>query len=434
MSIFDSLSESIPPYFRNQTFYVVAKKYKAELAKLIMDFFQKKKIIVAVGSRYSDLEDLDFATLKTIPKEKKPIEQLKNNVQIEVKPKFFSAQAGTYDAAIKLPNLIISGDKITEIMIKTNENFFEEGHDLEFVITHQDERKKFGMKINLMRNVDAVLADIWKIILDKQSTFDQAEEIKNKEHPILPKSDIERIFEYTLGKEVVTKKNSTSIQNVSYDGRIYFSLSYPMEFNPKHSLKGQQNPVFKVFMNLKYTKPDGKGFLARHPEIVEAYQSYLNLMPPGSRKENIEKILPRKTYEEEEKKGLDKLKEFCRRILKYGYLVTNFNEAYSKDSRDFFTFTYFPEVKEKAEKNKAYGELTKSIESIIDDKIAYAATYAGILGERIQDKLADEFFFWYVKNLSLPTEKEQNYFQKFTLESEEITKREVIRKLLDWVA
>ena len=160
----NDLNEAVNPYFYEQTFYSLAKKAGPDLKRIITEFLRKKNVSFDI-SRFSS-KNQDFLDSKTLSqnKDKKDKDYSFSRIRekIGAQKEFFTANK-SYNARFDLPAFKIGDAYVSDIAIKSNESFFEDGYDLAFKISKdvaedaEYSYKDFESKIDLMRKPEIVL-------------------------------------------------------------------------------------------------------------------------------------------------------------------------------------------------------------------------------------------------------------------------------------
>lgn len=325
------LNESINDYFYNVTFYKAAKNHFPELKRIVAKFFQKNGMNISQEYNYSDIDsNIDFPALKDIKDKKLKKEKMTKamsdfNIPAKDSGKPFFSSGKSYDGVIKFPIINYKGFSIV-LKIATNETFFEDGHDLELDLK-KDTTKHFSEKIDLMRPVEVVLENILAVINNKISTFENVEsDVKEKEERTYSSSLIRNIYDYTLGKTVKRKKDSTTIVD-SKDDLIEFYLRENTGRKQTSSVATYKNPSFDISVKIKgFTET---AIMKKYPEVATQHKRLKDYKNTGYRSysSKSESMFP-KFLNQEHEIILNRFKVFCERVLKLGYYPFEYKRGY----------------------------------------------------------------------------------------------------------
>ena len=432
---------------------MLQKKYTPEFKKIVVQYLADKKVVITTDRTNIDFENgFPKKSDKDKDRDSLQVSRLKYGV-ISVDSNFFTANDTEY-GKISLPAFIYKNHRITSLILSTNERFYDNGHDLSFNINSTTvqagyQNKKIRSKINLERNIYDVLDDIWSRIekaiddydngsLDNTSTNITSDKVENEE----VKSDIERIFEFTLKKKMknvknpITQKKTREAVNVGYDSPVRFTLNYTNTQKLDSSFKTFEHTSFTIDVEMTVRDSSGKGFLNRNPEILEKFEKYKEIAntSPVTYEHvlSISNVLPSKVYEENEEQYIRKLREFCKRVAQLGYSPKNWERIGSKRDKDRIIFVYSRELEKLYENNKslAIQFTSNQIKRIVDFAIEKRGIFVGDIDNYFQKILGTNFARWYLKG-DKTSEDGKKYLEAFTTKSSTEAKKNCIRYFFD---
>lgn len=364
------LSEKIHKFYYQQKFFNAARKYPLELRKIILKFLQEKGVSGFRG-RWRD-DDLDMSQLSQMdPKEKaeKFRDVLRNT---DINRDFFTAGKSSYRGKIEIVPVDYKGKRL-KIEIATNEEFFIEGHDLIINLKKKDsdsygDGNQYLYKINLMKDVEGVLREIWDKVEKSIKRFDSGDEGGEKEKAgisvpkrMRTKSDIERMVQTYL--QQWTKKTTYKSGKVKKTKYTDFD-KLPVEFSVRmgqvdkeYSTLGQkEHPGFTLQFKVKKTqRPTRKKLMDAHPNLQQWYDVYKDFMQNYGRRyapRSVERFFEDWSIIDERHEDMFRqLKFVARRLMKQGYVPVRSRTAWKKGDMDHIQFQYSSKVKENIEKN-----------------------------------------------------------------------------------
>jgi hypothetical protein len=359
------IQEAINDFYKDQTFYTSAKKYSPELKKQVIDFFRRKGV-EGWQSEYSFVGDkVVYSDLKDMTPEARRKSFHKAIQNFEIGKQFFSVSS-SYDATIKFPAMII-GDKSVLVILKSNEEFFESGHDIEVRITGGDDKQKSTKhKINLMRPINQVLEDVWSFIQQSLNSFSVEPKPKEEKKPQRKyvRNDIERIVELYLRRQHKTLKSGKKVE-LDYDQRwVDFGVS--MNYKDQNFKSNSRSTAtgFTLSVKLKKSKKNKKAGY-RHsvvkPEALEMYPDLDEIrtilrdaytdqnMPEGLKR--LGEFVPENTIRPEHIEVRKRLDIATEKFIKMGYVPIDSSRGYGRDNPPSIKFEYREKVKQEAANN-----------------------------------------------------------------------------------
>ena len=338
----ENMNESLNPYFSNLSFYKAAKNHYPELKRIIMKFLQQKRVKLTKEYDFQDDPDVDFNDLSTLKNKKNSI--LKKMNRIEKGKNFFSATKEYSDTRISFPKIIYKGF-IIDITVQTNENFFEDGHDLNIKIKEEQNAKDysptkdFKEKIDLMQGTLVVLEKIWSIVNEKIENYHSIETKKESyRYKEGSPSLIRKTFEYTIGKVIKRKKGEVSIVDTDDKSPIDFGLQELSSKKETSSVGFAENASFKITIKVKGFGPDAAWVKNKYPNIEESFKKYL---ASGGSNRNISDVFgSKKLIGEEHDVAISRFEVFCDRVSKLGYYPKEYHSSYKRGDPDEISFEY----------------------------------------------------------------------------------------------
>lgn len=390
------LSEALNPFFNNQSFYKTVKTYFPELKRIIMKFLQSKRVSFLGSSGWGEKEpDVDFNDLSTLDVKKKPEMIRKKMNKIEKGKNFFSVSSGNYDGKIELPDFKYK-DYNVEIEIYTNEDFFENGHDLKIRLSDDKNKKEFSEKIDLMQKVDVVLEKIWSALEQKIESFNsvETEKIKTSHKEYVP-SLIRKTFEYTIGKVIKRKKGEVSIVDTDDKSPIDFGLVERGGLKYSSSVSSPRNLGFEVTLKVKGFGADAAWVKNKYPELDVEFKRY---SASGGTNRTLSNLLgDKKLIGVEHEQSISRFELFCDRVAKMGFFPKEYSTSYKRGDPDVVKFAYGGD---------------KFKEKINSDPV-YAKT-------KIRDKLKESFYDRFEQNFIRVKNFEQYIDKQLSNESANI--------------
>ena len=446
-SMFDLLSEGTNEFFKKQTFYNAAKKYAPEFKKIVTQYFANKHVVFIGGSTNIDFGK-GFAKKNADKTDSKEVTKLKNSF-VSINLNFFAA-TDSINGKIVFPTIIYKNYRISDITFYTNETFFDGGHDFTFSVglevdPTRAQYKSFKYKIDLMRNIYDVLDDMWGRItkaiddFDNLSTDNSLSNVTGEEHKVSVKSNIERTFEFILGKEMknvkdpITQKKTREIAEIDGNSPVKFKLNYVPIPKITSSFKTLEHPSFQIVIDLTVRDPKGKGFMKRNPDIMEKFEKYqeiANLSPiTHHRVYSIDNLLPSKVYEENEEVYIRKLRTFCKRVAQFGYFPQKSDKVGERESKDQITFVYSPKLEKLFinDKNEAMRISLNQIQKVVESAISKRGFFVGKIDYYFQEMLGHNFAQWYLIKNDKTSEDGQKYIEAFTTKSSIEARKKCIR-------
>jgi hypothetical protein len=407
------LNESLHPIFYTKTFYELAKKYPLDLADVIIDFFRKKKVVL-VSNTYMNSVKVDSKKLHTLEKEKKDsfFHQLRG--QVAGGQDFFNASSTSAYREFKMPAMEI-GEYTISSHLQTNDSFFENGHDLIVIVAKDGGAKSFRDKVLVLEKVEKVLETIYSKILEKIDLFEE-EENKTAEPAVVkktPVNDIVSIYSYTLRRFAVDKKGGREIKDLD-DGAsppIEFRLKYRNDGNSSSSLFKSEvsSKNFSLEFTIKAKKPDSDSTLKDYPQIKTEFDKYciikkaINVGQTDDGKEDmsyqarkyqnyqIKDYSPEKLYTQEQQDFIDiNLRQFCYRVGKLGYFISNTEFGYGRSSQDEIKFSQMKDGVSKFSDEKIKKISDRRLKELFIDKIQRKYFNVENIKSYYNKKLAEE--------------------------------------------
>jgi len=369
------LQEAMNDFYRDQTFYTAAKKYQPELKKQILSFLMKKGI-----AGFSSAYDWDpkFTIKDIIAKEPKDRRTAFRGVlaKTEIGKEFFTVSS-TYNAKIDFP-VFTFNNHLIDMEIKSNDSFFEDGHDLDIKVTPISDEgpsyqaaKTFSYKLNLLRPIDIVLEDLWKDVIDSITNIADAPEKKYKpDNRKYIESDIKKIVELYLNTYYNVLKSGKKSE-------ITDSAKQPAEFHVtmdtkdySNSSTGRGNPGFELRFKIRQlTKTQastGSSSYSRRtvvdpritslfPNYEEWFKIYNTARSEITGKQsygftydsmNFANTFGEKMYSEEHMKILERLKIVVTKFMKMGYVPVSGRKASNDREESKIQFEYSEKAKE----------------------------------------------------------------------------------------
>lgn len=369
------IEEAVRDFYKEKTFFSAAKKYQPELKKQIVEFLRKKGIKGFKGD-YDFKANVDY---ETIGKEDARTRQAKFRKvldSIEIRKDFFKA-GSSYDAKMELPQFVY-GDYLIEIEIQSNEDFFEDGHDVKVEIndaenpSYETRREFEDYKLNLLRKIDIVLEDLWKIVEKSIDRFENTEKEKksyNYSSHRHTSNDIEKMISRWLNTYYKTYKSGKKKEiddPEKQPAEFYVSMESPSN---KYSSEGRGGLGFTLRFKVRklsknfttsgssyrsktYINPEIKKRFPDYEDWIETYNAGVEAIGGDYREKiNANNMFGEKAYGDEHLAVLDKLKFITQRLLKRGYYPDAASTPYKKGEFATITFKYDPALVEKVRKD-----------------------------------------------------------------------------------
>lgn len=373
------LQEAIADFIKEGTFFKVAKKYKPELAKMMISFFQKKGVD-GFDPRGYRTKPIKYNELKGKDKKerRKVFREIVSSLNIE--KEFFAAikPSGYNKGQFKFANLLVDGYRI-EFYLSSNEEFFEDGHDFHININKESgdyktirEYENTG-KINILRPVNDVLENMWLLIqkaLGKYKSGDESEKeervYSKRKHT---KTDIERMVEIWLNRYYKVYKSGRKKQIDDYDKKPYnfhVNMKSPKD-NTSMATFGRGGNGFTISFRLNKlnrTSKNSSGYYRQTeyndkltsmwPDLEEWIEIYNKGASDAGltgydRYISIDQLVGDKFTGPEHLEVYKKLEYLSKRFAKMGYFPIGNRNSYNRDQNYSIEFRYSDKIKKAAQ-------------------------------------------------------------------------------------
>jgi len=355
------INEAMHDFYKEQTFFNSARKFRPELKKQIIAFLQRR--VDKISSRWGS-DSLDVTDLKNMPTEHRKKQFIKIMNDIEINDKFFAAKTD-YSAKISLPTIIYNNFRI-EMSIKSNESFFDTGHDFQVEVKKTGEKqygsgREFNYKINLMQSIPKVLNIIWDYVEKSIKEYSSTEKPKaNTTRRRYAKSDIQRTVSKILNVYYKTYKNGKKVLIDDYEKMpAYFRTT--MDKSSTGRTGNSRSDGFTLTIETRklksstakssiYTKSSAisPDILERYPDIKEwavIYNEADKEMSGRSygRFNSVRDVIGDKIYTDDHLAVFKKLEFVVKKFAKMGYLPDRSSSGYGsgrskQDASIHFTY------------------------------------------------------------------------------------------------
>lgn len=373
------INEAVHDFFKQQSFYKSAKNYQPELKKQIIDFLRRKGIKGYAGGWSSD--DLTYDKLKDLSAKERNNLFRKLHKNFDVDKEFFAAKSG-YSNSFSFPTFFYN-DLAISIKIASNSTFYDDGHDLEIEVypTNTDEEypkhKTYKYKLNLLRDIQVVLNDLWSKVEDaikrhnSQEVDDATREREERyaSYSKRPVSEIERTVKTILDRYFKEYKSGRVKEIEDMDKKpVNWGVYFEKSDKQYRSLSSEAYPNFILNFDITKTnramKKSGSSYRSNYtidPKIKERYpdiQKWIDTVATAIREKNdkrfmrldFESLFGERILNDDHIKYWNRLKEYViPKFLKLGYYPDNSMTPYKKGERTKITFTHSSEVAEKAQ-------------------------------------------------------------------------------------
>lgn len=364
-------------FYKDQKFYTGLKKYPAEVKKIIIDFFRKKGVDkFAENSYLDDMMSYSESSKKSDKERENDFKRMFN--AFDIGADFFSAES-SYRSELRIPRIIYD-DYMILIKLKSNEDFIDEGHDLNINIKGIDDEsrntKEYKYKIDLMRRISEVLDDIWKNVqtsIKKYKSHDESDE-KRLPHRSYKKSDVERIVDKYLQQTFKTTELKTKTKKTKIDDfdklPIEFSVSMDRPNNSKVSTyerKGGKTG-FSINFKVKKTKRFTYTFMKEDPKVGK----WIDVLEQAKDNRQFKKFLIRLAENNTlitdiHDKMINQLHFASLKFAKMGYIPTRTSTPWNSKEPGKIYFEYNEKMHSKAKQK--FPEVKKYIDNFFYKEI-----------------------------------------------------------------
>lgn len=282
----------------------------------------------------------------------------------DVDSDFFSASSGGYRNDLEFPVMKIEDGNDFQIVLKTNETFFEDGHDLHITVFEKNDdeynrdRKTYKYKIDLMEPIPEVLDEIWEMTQKSIKRYEKGEDSDpdkkdNQQKRSSTKNEqvamIEGYFSKWYGTTKTGKLRELSIDRMPAE--VYVSQSGGGKRMSTHK---ESMPDIIFNYKLRGNKLNPKTIEKKIPGIRDWHRIYTDASRNISGRwgvPDLERMFGDRLFTKEHDKFFTRLKFIARKLVADGYIPTGNRNAHKRGDFNSITFKYSPKIHEAYREN-----------------------------------------------------------------------------------